>query len=198
MRKTVDRILMTVGVALLVSSGCSSIQVVHHSRGIQPPFCRNGMQGSTVAVYWDSAWRHDQKEVELRERIFTEGLAEFFRENDCIRTTKISRTIGSKSVSMSTYAELTSDANASGAAKTIIMRIEELGPNLMLYLSPILWQTKNEVLLRVTVIDTKTGSIDTDTASHWFRGGPFTVLGTGSLNRDLRGTLKAMFHGSSE
>jgi hypothetical protein len=192
MKLMIRRIMMLVAVGVF-SHGCSSVQVLHHSIGIEPPLCKNGIEGSTVAVYWDTAWRQNQKEAQMREAIFAEGVENFFRDNGCVKTNKLSRIIGGKPVSMSTDDEITSDARAAGASKAIIMRVEELGPNLMLYLSPILWQTKNEVLLRVRVIDSDTGAITTDTSSHWYRGGPFMLLGTGSLAKDVRGVLEALF-----
>lgn len=151
------------------------------------------LYGSKVAIYWDTAWRRDQKEIELRESIIAEGIDSFFGTNECIDTITIARSIGTKSILMCTDAEIVAMARSNGADKAIVLRFEELGPNLFLYLSPVLWQTKNEVLIRTKVIDCKNGTIETDTASHWYRGGAFMLLGTKSLHRDLRGTLEALF-----
>jgi hypothetical protein len=151
-------------ISLLI--GCSTTQLTYHSRGIEPPFCKNGLNGSSAAVYWDTAWRHDQKATELREKILAEGIGLFFNTNDCIRTVKISRTIGDKSIAMCTDSEIASNARSLGADKAIVMRFEKLGPNLIFYLTPILWQTKNEVLLRTKVLDSRKDTIETDTTTH--------------------------------
>lgn len=100
--------------------------------------------------------------------------------------------ITEKPVALCTEQEIVVDARSRGADKAIVLRIEEFGPNLMIYLSPILWQTQNEVLLRTKILDTRGGSMDADTTSHWFRGGPFTLHGTRSLPQDLQGTLEKL------
>ena len=188
--------ILTAAAFLLL--GCSSTQLTCHTRGMEPPWCKNGLHGSTVAVYWDTAWRRDQKEIERRETLFAKEIGVFFGTNECVKTVRIARSIGNKPISMCTDAEIASDARASGADKAIVMRLEELGPNLMLYLSPILWQTQNEVLLRTKVLDSRDGSIVTDTVSHWYRGGPFLLLGTRSLHKDIDGTLEALFLGGGK
>jgi hypothetical protein len=194
--KTIHRqVLVLAGMAALLL-GCSSTQLTHHSRGIDPPFCKNGLHGSRAVVYWDTAWRPNQKEIELREKILAEGISSFFGKAQCIKTIKISRRIGNKPVSMCSEVEIAADARTLDADKAIVIRIEELGPNLMLYLSPILWETKNEVLMRTKVLDSQKETIETDTTSHWYRGGPFMLLGTDSLHKDLDGTLGELFHGS--
>lgn len=48
---------------------------------------------------------------------------------------------------LATDEELISGGHSVGAAYDMRLRIEELGPNVYLYLSPILWESKNEVLL---------------------------------------------------
>jgi hypothetical protein len=97
-----------------------------------------------------------------------------------------------------TDAKLISAGNSAGADKVIRIRIEELGPNLYLYLSPILWQTKNEVLLQVRVINTKTGKVESDLSTQWMRGGPFTLHGASGLPTDLSCALKAIFYGKEK
>ncbi|KPK00792.1 MAG: hypothetical protein AMK71_07870 [Nitrospira bacterium SG8_35_4] len=68
----------------------------------------------------------------------------------------------------------------------------------MLYLSPILWQTKNEVLMRVKAIDIKEGTIEADISTQWLRGGPFMLLGASSLHKDIDGTMEAIFNSPQE
>ena len=190
---TGNRRITALSAALFLLFGCSTTRLTHHSQGVAPPFCESDLYGSKVAIYWDTAWRPDQKEIELRERIIAEGIDSFFKANGCIDTITITRAIGTKSITMCTDAEIAAVARSIGADKAIVMRFEELGPNLFLYLSPILWETKNEVLVRTKVIDSRNETIETDTASHWYRGGPFMLLGTRSLHKDLRGTLEALF-----
>jgi len=188
--------LVTISIVIVfLLLGCSSIQVSHHSRGMYPPFCKNEFHQAKIVVYWDTAWRLNQKEVGLREKLLDERINLFFSKSDCFSTIKIARNIGGKSITLCSDSEVVSDARSMGAEKAIVIRIEEAGPNLMRYLSPILWQTKNEVLLRVRVIDSRSESIESDISSHWYRGGPFMLLGTSSLHKDIDGTLEAIFYG---
>jgi len=178
--------------------GCSSVQFTHHSRGIEPPFCKNGLHDSQAVVYWDTVWRKDQKEIALREKMLERGITSFFGKVQCMKIIKISRSVGNKPVSACSEVEFAADARSLNADKAIVLRIEEYGPNLMIYLSPILWQTRNEVMMRTKILDIQKGLIDTDTSSHWYRGGPFMLLGTDSLNRDLQATLEGLFLDAKE
>ena len=165
---------------------------------MNPPFCRNEFHQAKIVVYWDTAWRINQKDVGLREKLLDERITMFFSKSDCFSTIKIARNIGGKSITLCSDSEVFSDARSMGAEKAVVIRIEEAGPNLMLYLSPILWQTKNEVLLRLKVIDSISGAIESDISSHWYRGGPFMLLGTTSLHKDIDGTLEAIFYGEKQ
>lgn len=136
----------------------------------------------------------DQKEVSIREGYIEEGIKNFFDYNPCFETLEISKSVSGHSALLVNDAELISAGNSAGADKVIRLRFEELGPNLFLYLSPILWQTKNEVLLQVRVLNTKTKDIESDISTQWMRGGPFTLHGARSLPYDLSGALKAIFH----
>jgi len=180
-------------------SGCSSISVKHHAVGIIPPLCRTDAPKDRVVVYWGTAWRADQKEVSVREALAAESIAEFFGSNPhlCFETISVSKIIAGRDALLATDAEAISEAKATGADKVILIRIEELGPNLMLYLSPVLWQTMNEALLRVRSINTKTGLLEADVSTHWTRGGPFAVIGASSLPTDLTGALRAVFIGNN-
>ena len=175
--------------------GCSSITVTHNAVGIHPPLCKTELPKEKVAVYWGTAWRTDQKEPEQREALAEKTIKEFFETKLCFEPILISRAIAGHDALLSTDTEAISKASELGVDKILIMRIEELGPNLILYLSPILWQTKNEVLLHVRMINPKTENLEAAVTTHWARGGPFTFLGAGSLSTDLSGALNAVFFG---
>jgi hypothetical protein len=86
-------------------------------------------------------------------------------------------------------------ARRRGADRLFLIRIEELGPNLMIYLSPILWETNNEVLLRLRSIAVTSGETEADITTHWLRGGPFTAHGAKELPVDLDGALSSVVAG---
>jgi len=68
----------------------------------------------------------------------------------------------------------------------------------MIYLSPILWQTQNEVLLHLRSLDVDKARLETDITSHWKRGGAFTAIGAKSLPQDLKGVLSEIFYGAAQ
>lgn len=176
-------------------SGCSTISVKHHTAGNETPLCIKNTSKKKVAIYWGTAWRKNQKEVSVREKYIDDGLNTFFYLNDCFKTISISKKVKGNNVLLATDEELISAGIAIGVDKVIRFRIEELGPNLYLYISPILWETQNEVSLQVKVLNTKTGKVESDISTQWKRGGAFTLNGAESLPNDLTSTLKVIFYG---
>jgi len=176
-------------------AGCSSIAVSYHAAGVEPPLFKPKDSGGKIIVYWGTAWRANQKEPSRREALAAKGIAEFFSSNLRWETLHISRSIAGRGALLATDTEAISEAKTAGAERVLIIRIEELGPNLMFYLSPILWRTENEVLFHVRAINCQTGQVEADVSTRWVRGGPFTLLGADSLPVDFAGALKAVFLG---
>ena len=175
--------------------GCSSISVKHHIVGNEIPLCKKNTSRKKVAIYWGTAWRKNQKEVSVREKYINDGLNTFFYSKNCFETISISKKVRGKDVLLVTDEELISAGIAIGADKVIKFRVEELGPNLYLYISPILWETQNEVSLQVKVLDIKTGKVESDISTQWKRGGAFTFNSAESLPGDFVETLKVIFRG---
>jgi hypothetical protein len=65
----------------------------------------------------------------------------------------------------------------------------------MFYLSPILWETRNDVVLRVRSLNTRTKSLESDVSVRWIHGGAFALLGTNSLPPDFAGAVESVFTG---
>jgi hypothetical protein len=181
---------------LLIAGGCSTTAVKFYPTGLTPPLCRAGAHKDSVAVYWGTAWRADQKEVARREAIAAKGLSEFFGATTCFTPISLSRTINSRDPLLLTDPELLASAPVD-ADRIFVIRIEELGPNLMFYLSPILWETRNDVVLRVRSLNVRTKALESDVSVRWTRGGAFTLLGTDSLPPDFSGALAAVFTGQT-
>lgn len=176
-------------------AACSTTSIKHYVAGNQLPLCNEENPAEKLVVYWGTAWRGNQKEVVRRSVIAEEYIEVFFRSNDCFDTLEISKIVNGKDVLLVTDSEIINRAVSKGADRAYVIRLEELGPNLMLYLSPILWQTQNEVLLRLRSINVGMGSLEADITAHWFRGGPFTIHGANSLPIDLYGVLASIFYG---
>ena len=162
--------------------------------GNETPICRKNSSKKKVVIYWGTAWRKNQKEVLAREKYIDNGLNTFFYSNDCFETISISKKVNGNDVLLATDEELISAGAAIGADKVIKFRIEELGPNLYLYLSPILWETQNEVVLQIKILNTKTGKVESDISIQRKRGGAFTFNGAGSLPSDFAETLRTIFY----
>jgi len=175
---------------------CSATSVKQYAVGDQPPLCHENNSAEKLVVYWGEAWRDDQKEVAKRSAVAEQTIEAFFRSNECFDVIEVSKVIDGKNVLLVTDTEIINRAVSKGADRVYVIRLEELGPNLFIYLSPILWQTQNEVLLRLRSINVGTGNIEADITTHWFRGGAFTLHGAKSLPVDLRGALSSIFFGS--
>ena len=192
------RAIFTSAVLLSLLAGCSTITIKHHAIGYQPPLCSHVHGDEKIAVYWGTAWRADQKEVAAREKYVEEGIRKFFDSNTCFETVLLSKSVAGKDALLATDPELIAAGYTAGADKVFKFRIEELGPNLYLYLSPILWKTENEVMLQLRVLNVKTKNIESDLSSQWKRGGAFTLHGAGSIPTDFSGILKAIFYGKEK
>jgi hypothetical protein len=178
---------------VFVIGGCSTT-VKFYATGATPPLCRAGAHKDSVAVYWGTAWRADQKEVARREAMVATGLSEFFGGTSCFTTVSLLRTVNGRDPLVLTDPELLASAPVD-AGRIFVIRVEELGPNLMFYLSPILWETRNDVVLRVRSLNTRSKALESDVTVRWTRGGAFTMLGTNSLPPDFSGALAAVFTG---
>jgi hypothetical protein len=187
-----------VSVAIVLSfilGGCSSIAVTHHAVGDGPPPYKAKDSKEKIVVYWGTAWRTNQKEPSKREAIAAKGIAEFFESTPRFETLFISKSIAGRDALLATDAEAVSEAQTAGADRVVIIRIEELTPNLMFCLLPVVWRTENEVSLHVRSIHCGTSRVDADVSTRWTRGGLFTLQGAKSLPVDFEGALKAVFFG---
>ena len=177
--------------------GCSSITVTRHAVGDGPPPYKAKDSREKMVVYWGTAWRANQKEPSKREAMVAKGIAEFFESNPRFETLFISQTVAGRDALLATDSEAVSEARAAGADRVVIIRIEELTPNVMICLLPIVWRTENEVSLHVRSISCRTGRVDASASTRWKRGGYFTTLGGKDLPVDFGGTLKVVFFGES-
>lgn len=150
----------------------------------------------SVLVLWGTAWRKDQKEPKLREDFASNAINKFFLESKLFSDIKVIKTYKEKNVinfSDIEALELNKNEYQSKYEKIIFIRVEELGPTLNLYLSPILFDGSTEVKLRVRVLDTNTSKLNSDIYSEWKNGGPFVLKGIKTLEQDMYDNLKSIF-----
>jgi len=177
----------------LVLLGCASSTVTFHATGMEPPLCRTGTAGTRTAVYWGTAWRADQKETARREDIAAKGIEDFFRSDPYCSVQTISRTLNGRDILLMSDKDILA-SSPHDVDKVHIIRLEELGPVFILYLSPILWTSDLNIQLRVRTLNARTGSLESDVTAHWRKGGPFNLRGTRGLSPDLAGFLHAIFY----
>jgi hypothetical protein len=180
---------------ILTFSGCSTIQVNMHAVGLNPPLGRSYIANQKILVLWGAAWRSDQKEKERREQVAATVIPRFFNETSCYASATVQKFIdGRDALTMSDSEILKSDMVISGQfQKVMVVRLEELGPTLKFYLSPILWGGSTKVSLRLRVLDVATSSLGSDIAADWEKGGAFVIRGAKYFEESLTSALESVF-----
>ena len=183
----------------LIICGCAGTNIVTYAIVRKPPLCQMQSAPESALVLWGPAWRENQKEVALREEIAARAIDQFFTTAPCYSKVEVLKSVAGRSAIELSDAEALKFAVASngGYDKIIILRVEELGPVVMLHPSPILWEGGTEVVLRIRVLNTKTSSLEADVTSHWKNGGAFILKGTKTLERDMEAVLTSVFIESS-
>jgi len=174
--------------------GCATTKLDTHAIGAAPLLFQGDNPGSKVIVVWGTAWRSNQKEGARREEIASQAILEFFKAK-LGQEVVVQKTIeGKLAIALSDSEILQSDqVKAARYQKVVILRLEELGPTLTFYLSPILWHGSTDILFRVRVLDVPQISLASDVSVHWTKGGPFALRGTSALKEGLKSALAAVF-----
>jgi len=196
----VNSYIVVASIILILMSGCSTTSVKFYAKGMTPPLCHPNNAKTQVLVYWGTAWRADQKEIEKREDMAEKAITDFFLSQECLSTLSISKTLSELDAMTLSDVEIikTSQNDFKDVEKIFVIRVEELGPNIMIYLSPILWETRNDVFFNIRVLDVKTGRLEANISTHWEHGGPFTLFGARSLSADFSRALTELFFGNYE
>lgn len=179
-------------------SGCAVTQSAIHSAGKIPPFCEIEAKQENAIVLWGTAWRMNQKEMQLREQKASQAISQFFGTRSCYAKTTVLRNIsGHDPVSLSDIEAIEFvSALPDHYHKIILLRIEELGPLLIFYLSPILWEGGSEAVFRVRILDVNSRSLESDVTMHRRDTGAFVLRGTKHLEDDLEAALGQVFFGT--
>ncbi|MBL8021201.1 MAG: hypothetical protein JNM27_16145 [Leptospirales bacterium] len=102
-------------------------------------------------------------------------------------------TIGGRPALELSDIEMADEALNQSANRVIQIRVEELGPLLIIHPSPILWEGGSETRLRARIIELPSGKLRTDIALHRRDTGAFVLRGAGALDRDLMAGLQEIF-----
>lgn len=178
----------------LLYCGCA-VQTVIHSTGQKPPLCQSLEPSASTLVLWGAAWRDNQKNPALREAIASRAITSFFSRSNCFPNATILKAVAGRSaIEISDAESLKFAVDSKNAfSRIVLIRVEELGPYIIIHPSPVLWEGGTEVALRVRVLETKTSSLQTDTTCYWKKGGPFVLRGTKALESDMEAALASIF-----
>ncbi|TMG72803.1 MAG: hypothetical protein E6H75_14770 [Betaproteobacteria bacterium] len=184
------------GLLALGLVGCATTQFTTHASGFKTPLCRS-QAGQSALVLWGTAWRDDQKEAHAREEMASRAISRFFGSSSCYAKVAVLRSAADRDAMTLSDAEALKFAATlpERHAKIVLLRVEELGPFIVIYLSPILWSGGTEVVLRIRVLDAGSGALETDLDARWSYGGAFYLRGARALEQDLQTALGSVFLG---
>lgn len=187
------RIFAVASLAML-AAGCAATRVATHGVGSRAPVCSSA-QSDTALVLWGTAWREDQKDRADREAMADRAIRRFFAGSSCFGSAELANVIGGRPAIHLSDAEVLKWARSANRAytKIVVLRVEELGPLIVIHPSPVLWEGGTEVVLRARVLDAATAALDRDVAVRWKSGGAFVLKGQWTLEEDMHAALRTIF-----
>lgn len=186
---------LVVALAIFTLGGCATTQITTHVVGNRNPLCQGQASAQTALILWGTAWRDNQKDIALREKMASRGIAQYFTTSSCFSKVEILKLAGGREAVGLSDAEALKFAISTGRqyGNVIHVRVEELGPLLIINPSPILWEGGTEVVLRIRVLNLHTSALETDIAIHWKNSGAFVLKGTKTLEQDIQAALASVF-----
>ena len=177
----------------LLLTACASTRVT--TDGDAAVFCQPQASTQSVLLLWHTDWRADQKEVALREGMAEWAIAQFFRQSSCYGAVTVQRSLDGKPASSLSDQQVLHLVTGAVPAydKVVRLVVQELGPVLVLSGSTTLVQGGTEVMLRSSLLDTKTSAVEADAHTHWQNGGAYVVKGTWTLEQDMRSALAVLY-----
>jgi len=181
--------------AILTLGGCATTQVTTHVVGNRHPLCQAQASAQAALILWGTAWRDNQKDIALREKMASRGITQYFISSPCFSKVEVLKLAAGREAVELSDAEALKFAISTGGqyGKVILVRVEELGPLVIIHPSPILWEGGTEVVLRIRVLNVHTSALETDITIHWKNSGAFVLKGTKTLEQDIQAALASVF-----
>lgn len=178
-----------------MAGGCATTKIVTHTAGAKPPLCQAQEASQTALILWGAVWRENQKETELREEMASRAIAGFFKTSHCYSAVTVLKAPDGRDAVGLSDVEAMKFAASSGSHydKIVVLRVEELGPFIIIHPSPVLWEGGTEVALRVRALNANTSALEADISIHWKESGAFVLKGTKTLEQDLQSALGSIF-----
>jgi hypothetical protein len=186
---------LAVTLAIFTLGACATTHVTTHVVGNRPPLCQAQTTSQTALILWGTAWRENQKEAVRREEMASRAIAQYFNASSCFSKVEVLKSAAGREAVGLSDAEILKFAMSTGNqyGKVILVRVEELGPLVIIHPSPILWEGGTEVVLRLRVLNVNTSALETDITIHWKDGGAFVLKGNKTLEQDLQAALASAF-----
>lgn len=165
--------------------GCSVISYKEYKLLESTSACSADANTHSVSVFWGTVWRNDQKSAGERKGIAAAAIRDYFSGRSCFALNSVYSLLDGKNVLLLEVSDMLLKAEQEGSEYIYVIEIEELTPNLIFYLSPVLWSTHNEIQFALRVYEVKTGHRIDDRRIKWQRGGPFTFNRESMLYDDL-------------
>ncbi|MBX7059227.1 MAG: hypothetical protein K1X75_14265 [Leptospirales bacterium] len=177
---------------------CATPQTTVHALGRQPPLCADQDTVQQSLVFWGSAWRANQKEPTLREEIARKAISAYFGGRSCLHAVGIVENVSERSALELSDAELLLQARSYGRPidQIVVLRIEELGPILILRPCLLSWEGGSDLRLRVRTIDVQSERLTSDISYDRRESGTYVVRGVGPLAEQLELGLQEVFEGT--
>ena len=175
--------------ALLALAACSTTERQSEASLGTPPLCSPGAQLGDVVVAPLTRWRSDQKEREDRAAIAQGAIGETFKTFPCASSVKVLPIAPDGDVT-ATLAQ----ARGAGAETAVVIRVDELGPILILSF-PALWSTWSDVKFSFEAVDLASGATKLRLDHHRKVGGAFQVRGVGPLQAEMEAALREVIAG---
>lgn len=155
----------------IACSGCATTNTESHIAAGSPPLCTDTRNLGKLAVVPELAWRIDQKEASRREVMAALAITRSFAESGCGEDVEV---LPVTSWASTLEQEQLDQLAKAGYQTAVFLRIEELGPTLMVTFSlPFLWSGTSDAEFRLRAIQIEDSVVLLDTAERRSRVGPF-------------------------
>ena len=176
----------------LILEGCAATTVSKYQAAGNSSIC-NGSELGIVAILPEAAWRADQKEPQKRETMALTEFEDVFQSIPCGSVSDPGGVREFANWSEIPESKLLSRFASEGVDTIIIIRVEELTPNLHITFSvPFLWGGSNQADFRIRALSTKTGTVLNDIRINRVTGGVFHIRPAEWSGEELNAALSEM------
>ena len=191
----VDRVIEVASLgAVCVLTGCASAYttIVTTGTALNEPLCQANSPAVSVAIFWATQWRTDQKEPALREAAALRGIQDFLTRSRCVALAGVRHLAAEDAPPPNDELLRLAAAMQPPPERIVLIVVRELGPRLVVG-SPVIVEGGTEVVVDVRVLDTRTSRLLADSRTIWRNGGSFVIKGVGTLDQDMSAALTAAF-----